>query len=514
MTQDLRASPWDVARERPDHPAIIIADTGAQRSYGEMIANANRFAHRLVADGLMPGDCVAILMENRPEFLEAVWAAKQLGVYYVCLPAAVTPSDAAYMLENSGTRVLVTSDSMASAPEILGRCQGQLRAAYMAGTPAPGFTGFDEAMQGQPDSMVEGRHRGISMLYSSGTTGRPKGIRHPLEPVSPHIAPPRHAYLKPTYAYGPDTVFLNPGPFYHTAPLRMMLHVQREGGTAIAFSRFDAETVLRAIQTYRATNGMFVPTMFVRMLNLPQSVRDSVDISSMKYALHGAAPIAPAIKQQMLDWWGDAICEMYGGTESIGTTVISAQEWRKKPGSVGRPSAGTRIRIEAPDGSECPVGQAGLVLLTQGKRFEYHGDPDKTAEATRPGGWGTLGDIGYLDADGYLYLTDRASNLIISGGVNIYPQEAENVLTAHPDVAEVAVIGIPDAEFGERVHALVVPRPGTRPDPAALIAFCRAEIGAIKSPRSVEFVDTIPRNALGKVLKKELRQRYADQSPN
>lgn len=508
MTSDLRASPWDVARTRPDHPAIIFADTGARRSYGEMMANANRLAHRLVADGLAPGDCVAILMENRPEFLEAVWAAKQLGVYYVCLPAGVTPPDAAYMLANSGTRILITSDTITAAPEILARSD-RLRAAYMAGVPQPGFAGFDAAMQGQPDSMVEGRHRGISMLYSSGTTGRPKGIRHPLEPVSPHIAPPRHAYLKPAYDYGPHTVFLNPGPFYHTAPLRMMLHVQREGGTAIAFSRFDAETVLRAIQKHRATNGMFVPTMFVRMLNLPQAVRDSVDVSSMRFALHGAAPIAPSVKRQMLDWWGDCICEMYGGTESIGTTVITAQEWRRKPGSVGRPSPGTRIRIEAPDGSECPPGQAGLVLLTQGKRFEYHGDPDKTAEATRPGGWGTLGDIGYLDGDGYLFLTDRASNLIISGGVNIYPQEAENVLAAHPAVAEAAVIGIPDAEYGERVHALVVPRPGARPDPAELIAFCRAEIGSIKSPRSVEFTGSLPRNALGKILKTDLRRRYA-----
>ena len=509
MTDALRASPWDVARTRPDHPAIIVADTGAQRSYGQMIGNANRLAHRLVADGLMPGDCLAILMENRPEFLEAVWAAKQLGVYYVCLPAAVTPSDAAYMLVNSGTRVLVTSDSMANAGAILDRCGGQLRAAYMAGHPQPGFTGLDDAMQGQPDHMVPGRHRGISMLYSSGTTGRPKGIRHPLAPVSPHIAPPRHAYLKPTYDYGPQTVFLNPGPFYHTAPLRMMLHVQREGGTAIAFSRFDAEAVLRAIQTYGATNGMFVPTMFVRMLNLPQALRDSVDIGSMRFALHGAAPIAPAVKWQMLDWWGDCICEMYGGTESIGTTVISAPEWRRKPGSVGRPSAGTRIRIEAPDGSDCPPGQPGLVLMTQGKAFEYHGDPDKTAEATRPGGWGTLGDIGYLDADGYLFLTDRASNLIISGGVNIYPQEAENVLAAHPAVAEAAVIGIPDAEFGEKVHALIVLRDGFAPDPAELTGFCRAEIGAIKSPRSVEFVDSLPRNALGKILKSDLRRRYA-----
>lgn len=513
MSAELRASPWDVAARTPDHPALIFADTGERRSYGQMMRNANRLAHRLLATGLQPGDCIAILMENRAEFLDVVWAAKQLGIYYVCLPVAITPDDASYIIANSGTRVLITSDQIETAGEIRARAGQNLLAAWMAGTPLAGFTGLDDAMASQPDTMVEGRHRGISMLYSSGTTGRPKGVRHRIEPVSPHIAPPRHAYLKPTYDYGPHTVFANPGPFYHTAPLRMMLHVQREGGTAIVYRKFDAETVLRSIEIHGATNGMFVPTMFVRMLNLPQDLRDSVDVSSMRHALHGAAPIAPVIKQQMIDWWGDCICEIYGGTESIGTTIISAAEWRQKPGSVGRASPGTRIRIEAPDGSDCAPGEQGLILMTQGKAFEYHGDPDKTAEATRPGGWATLGDIGYVDADGYLFLTDRASHLIISGGVNVYPQEAEHVLTAHPAVAEVAVIGLPDPDFGERVHGLVVLRDGIAVDPEDLIAFCRDRIGKIKTPRTLEFIDSLPRNALGKVLKKELRQRYAG-APN
>lgn len=509
----MRASPWDVARVSPDHPALIIADTGERRTYGEMIANSNRFAHRLVEVGIEPGGCLAVLMENRPEFLEVVWAAKQLGIYYVCLPSGISPTDAAYLLANSGSKILVTSDTISTAADILERCSDTLDAAFMAGAPLPGFRGYQDALTGQPDTMIEGHFRGVSMLYSSGTTGRPKGIRHPIDPVSPHEAPPRHGYLRQTYDFGPHTVFLNPGPLYHTAPLRMMMHVQREGGTVVCFAKFDAETVLRAIETYRATNGMFVPTMFVRMLKLPEAVRDSVDVSSMRFALHGAAPTTPSDKRKMLDWWGDCICEMYGGTESIGTTTISAQEWRLKPGSVGRPSAGTSIRIEAPDGSECPRGVPGLVLMTQGKRFEYHDDPEKTAEATRPGGWATLGDIGFLDDDGYLFLTDRASNMIISGGVNIYPQEAENVLSGHPEVEEVAVIGIPDAEFGERVHALVVPSAGCQPDPRSLIAFCRAEIGAIKSPRSVDFVDELPRNALGKILKRELRARFLTEKP-
>lgn len=509
MSGHLRASPWDIAKSHPDRLAIAIADTGARRTYGEMIANANRLAHHMVALGLQTGDCLAILMENRPEFLEAVWAAKQIGVYYVCLPVGISEADAVYILQNSASRLLITSDQVQSAPAIAARLGDALRAVWVAGTGFDGHADLNTAMAGFSDQMVEGRPRGISMLYSSGTTGRPKGVRHRIEAVSPHEAPPRHLYLRDTYDYGPDTVFINPGPFYHTAPLRMMLHVQREGGTAVAFSRFDAEAVLAAIETWRGTNGMFVPTMFARMLALPEARRGRYDLSSMRHALHGAAPIAPALKWKMLEWWGDCICEMYGGTESIGTTTISAAEWRLKPGSVGRPSAITRIRIEAPDGSDCPPGVPGLVLMSQGKAFEYHGDPDKTAEATRPDGWATLGDIGYLDEDGYLFLTDRASHLIISGGVNIYPQEAEHILSGHEAVAEVAVIGLHDEEFGERVHAFVVPAdPGALPAPEELIGFCRAELGTIKSPRGVSFVRDLPRTPLGKIQKKELLRRH------
>ncbi|MGR3425118.1 MAG: AMP-binding protein [Sagittula sp.] len=511
MTEELRASPWDQARHTPDHPAIIMADTGERRTYAQMIGAANRLAHRLVADGVQTGDCVAILLENRVEYVEAVWAAKQLGIYYVCLPRGLTPPDAAYILSNSAAKVLITSDTLAEVAGPLLKEVPELRAGYMMGVASGGFRPYAEALDAMPDTMVEGRPRGISMLYSSGTTGRPKGIRHALEDVSPHIAPPRHAYLRKLMRFSGDTVFLNPGPFYHTAPLRMMIHAMRDGATAVAFRKFDAEAVLKAVETYGATCGMFVPTMFIRMLDLPAQLRQAVDVSSMQVALHGSAPMSPAVKDRMIDWWGDAIHEMYGGTESIGTTVITAAEWKAHRGSVGRPSSITRIRIEGPDGAELPPGQEGLVMMTQGKRFEYHGDPDKTAEATRPDGWGTLGDIGYLDAEGYLYLTDRASNLIISGGVNIYPQEAENVLTGHPDVADVAVFGIPDPEFGEKVHALVVPRPGAGTDGSLgedLIAFCRAEIGKIKSPRSVEFTEALPRSEAGKILKKQLRRTY------
>ncbi len=510
----LRASPWEVAAERPEHTAIVFADSGESRSYGEMIGNANRLAHRLVEDGVEVGDCISVFLENRVEYVEAVWAAKQLGVYYVCLPRGLTRSDAAYILTNSASKVLITSDTLGEVSNTLIKDAPALRRGYMMGEASPGFASYEAALDGMPDTMFEGRPRGVSMLYSSGTTGRPKGIRHPITDVAPHVAPPRHEYLSKLFHFGPDTVFLNPGPFYHTAPLRMMIHAQRVGGTAVCFQKFDAETVLRGIGTYGATCGMFVPTMFVRMLDLPDYVKDAADLGTMKVALHGAAPISPAIKDRMIDWWGDCITEMYGGTESIGTTIIGAQDWKRHRGSVGKASAITQIRIEGPDGEPCPPNKPGLVLMTQGKSFEYHGDPTKTAEATRGDHWATLGDIGYMDEDGYLYLTDRMSNLIISGGVNIYPQEAENVIAGHPDVSDVAIIGLPDNEYGERVHAVVVPR-GERAGDDALAAqiidFCRAEIGKIKTPRTIEFAPSLPRSEAGKILKKDLRQSVLNQ---
>lgn len=513
MTEQATASPWEVAAKFPDRLAIVMADTGQRLTYGEMIGNANRLANRLIKDGVQQGDCVAIFLENRVEYLEAVWAAKQIGAYYVCIPRGLSLSDARYMIGDCNAKVLISSQEVTAVAAPIAREHHPAMLTYMLDAEETDCIDYQTAIQGQPDTPVVGRCRGNSMLYSSGTTGRPKGIKHPLINVSPNVPPPRHAYLVKEYGFSPETVFIDPGPFYHTAPLRFMMHVQREGGTAIGFSKFDAETVLRAIETWHATNGFFVPTMFVRMLDLPAEIRENIDVCSMRYALHGAAPISPAVKQRMIDWWGPVIYEMYGGTESIGTTVINSHEWLTHRGSVGRPSSVTRIRIEAPDGSNCPPGVEGLVLMTQGKAFEYHGDPKKTAEATRDGGWGTLGDIGYLDEEGYLYLTDRASNLIISGGVNIYPQEAENVLSGHPEVQDAAVIGIPHPVYGEEVHALIVPRKCVADfdrDAFAeqLIAFCRNEIGKTKSPRSIEFVAELPRSEAGKIIKSELKKRY------
>lgn len=366
-------------------------------------------------------------------------------------------------------------------------------------------------LEREPAVPLRDRRRGPSMLYSSGTTGRPKGIRTPLLEEPPETPPRRLAMLVRQYGLGVNTVLMNPGPFYHAAPGRFMMSVHRAGGTVIGCRKFDAEATLRAIQDYRATHGVFVPTMFIRMLKLPQDVRRRYDHSSLRCAVHLAAPCPIPIKEQMIDWWGPVIHEMYGGTEAVGHTFISSDEWLAHKGSVGRADTGCSIRILDEAGNDLPALTPGTIYMSNGTRFEYHKDPEKTRAVFTPDGWATLGDVGYLDGEGYLYLTDRQAHMIISGGVNIYPQEAENILAAHPAVADVAVIGVPHPEFGEEVKAVVQTLHDPE-DPQALerelIALCRSTLSAIKCPRSVDFVRHLPRNEAGKLLKRELRKLY------
>ncbi len=503
--------PWTHAERTPDKPALIIADTGAVVTYGEMMARANRLSDLFDRLGLAEGDTVAFLLENQVRYAELCWAAKNSGLYYVCISRQSNAADAAYVIDNSQARVLIASSALAAvAAEALGQLARPPVALMIDGAQGP-FAAYEEAIAAEAGSPPWGRRRGSSMLYSSGTTGRPKGVRVALPDVPPTVPPARHQMLLAQYGLSDRTVYLNPGPFYHVAPLRFMMHTQRMGGTVVGFSRFDAAGLLRAIGTYGATNGFFVPTMFIRMLGLPEAERRAADVSSMTWALHGAAPCPIPVKQAMIDWWGPVIYEMYGGTEGIGQTVITPQEWLDHKGSVGRPSSECELHIIDDDGAECPPYRPGLIYLGNGRRFEYFNEPEKTAASRHARGWATLGDIGYRDADGYLYLTDRQSNLIISGGVNIYPQESENVLVEHPAVADVAVIGVPHDEFGEEVKAIVQPR---RPDEAGevlardLVAYCRDRLSPIKCPRSVDFVDHLPRSDAGKLLKRELKRRY------
>jgi acyl-CoA synthetase (AMP-forming)/AMP-acid ligase II len=505
------AHPWQYQQCQPDKVAVIIADTGETLTYGEMMERADRCASLLGELGCATGDTIAILAENNAAYAELCWAAKNSGLFYACVSTQLNLEDARYVVADCDARVLIASETMRSlATEVAAQLAGQVSLLTVGGDTRSADS-YEAMRDRSPAAPGRDAVRGASMLYSSGTTGRPKGVRTPLLNVPPTTPPTRHAFLVSAFGFSEQTVFINPGPFYHAAPLRMMMSVHRAGGTVIGFRKFDAEAVLGAIERYRATHGFFVPTMFNRMLRLPADTRAQFDLSSMQCAIHGAAPCPVAVKEAMISWWGPVIYEIYGGTEGFGQTFISPHEWLQRKGSVGRPVAGCELRILDEQGQPLGPGQTGLIYMSNGRRFEYYKDAQKTAEAHVESGLATMGDIGYIDENGYLFLTDRRAHMIISGGVNIYPQEAENVLATHPAVADVAVFGVPHADFGEEVKAVVVTHE-VAPDPQALadelLAFCKARLSSYKCPRSIDFASELPRNDAGKLLKRLLKNRY------
>jgi long-chain acyl-CoA synthetase len=492
-----------------------MADGGGFISYGEMVANADRAAQLFERLGLDEGDTIVIHLENHLRYPELCWAAKNSGISYACVSSLSSADDAAYIVDNSDAKLLISSVALADiAIQVVRSSRRHLQCLMLDGA-VPPFQSYDELLERTPATPPRNRRRGPSMLYSSGTTGRPKGVRVPLTDEPPETPPRRLAMFVRQYGLAADTVLLNPGPFYHAAPGRFMMSVHRTGGTVIGFRKFDAEATLRAMQESCATHGLFVPTMLIRMLKLPEVIRRRYSHASLRCAIHLAAPCPIQVKEQMIRWWGPIIYELYGGTEAVGHTFITSDEWLSHKGSVGRADAGCTIRILDEAGNDLPPFTPGLIYMSNGNRFEYHKDPEKTRAVLTADGWATLGDVGYLDRDGYLYLTDRQSHMIISGGVNIYPQEAENTLAAHPAVWDVAVIGVPHPEFGEEVKAVV--QPSHDPDnPAALekelIAHCQSTLSPIKCPRSVDFVHQLPRNEAGKLLKRELRKLYWGES--
>jgi acyl-CoA synthetase (AMP-forming)/AMP-acid ligase II len=511
MTQELVEHPRHHAGADPERLALVIADTGESVSYGQLMQGSARSARLLEALGCAQGDTICLLSKNNPTFLEICWGAKDSGLHYACVSTQLNADDAAYIVANSDARVFIASYTMAElAGQIAAKLAGNVRLLMFGGT-IDGFESYEAYRDQQSDQALPDRIRGASMLYSSGTTGRPKGVRTALLDVPPTVPPLRHRLIADFFGFDSTTVFINPGPFYHAAPLRMMMAVQRLGGTAVGFSHFDPETVLEGIQRYRGTHGFFVPTMFVRMLQLEEPLRQKFDLSSMRCAIHGAAPCFVPVKEAMMAWWGPVLYEVYGGTEGVGHTFIGPQEWLRKKGSVGKAASGCTIRIVDEQNREVPANTPGLVYLGNGRQFEYYKDEEKTAQAMDAEGLATMGDIGYLDDDGYLFLTDRQAHMIISGGVNIYPQEAEAVLIEHPGIEDVAVIGVPNPEFGEEVKAVVVPaRADCDPDilAAEIIRYCRKRLSAIKCPRTVDFVSELPRSDAGKLLKRLIRAPY------
>lgn len=495
----------------PAQPAVVVEPSGRVVTYGELEARSNQVAHLFRDRGLTAGSCVAILADNRAEYFELAWGAQRAGLYYVGINAHLTDDEAAYILRDSGAQLVVASDALAAlADALLADPELAPRGRLMLGTPRAGWESYERQLSSRPRTPIPDESEGDFLLYSSGTTGRPKGIRRPLSglPLGSHPDVPGR-WLRDLLGFVPGDVYLSPAPLYHAAPLAWTMSVHRSGGTVVVLERFDPELALAAIDRHRVTHSQWVPTMFVRMLKLPAGVRARYSLSSLRHAVHAAAPCPVEVKRAMIDWWGPILFEFYSSTEGVGATIITAEEWLRKPGSVGKPILG-RPYITDDDGNELPVGETGTVWFADSGEFTYHGDPGKTAATRDARGGASVGDTGYLDDDGYLFLTDRRTHLIISGGVNIYPREIEDVLLMHPAVADVGVVGLPDPEMGERVTAAVqLEHPeAAGPELAAeLITFARTKLAGFKVPRDIRFPGQLPRTPTGKMRKHELKQQ-------
>ncbi|HZZ32115.1 MAG TPA: acyl-CoA synthetase [Phenylobacterium sp.] len=498
------------AKTHPDKPAYVMAYSGETVTYAELDARSNQGAHLFRELGLRPGDAVALFLDNHPRYYEILWAAQRSGLRFTCLSSKLTAGEVEYIVKDCEAKVFIASAALSEtalqvAPLIAGV---QL---FMVGGEAQGYPSFEAARAPMPATPIADESAGSAMLYSSGTTGRPKGVKR-MAAVDPAIdAPNGLANLgQALYGWSSDTVYLSPAPLYHAAPLGWSMAVQALGGTVILMERFDAEDALRFIEKYKVTSAQWVPTHFVRMLKLPEAVRSRYDLSSLKAVFHAAAPCPVPVKEQMIAWWGPIVHEYYAGTEGNGFCIINATEWLAHKGSVGR-GLTAAVKICDEDGEPLPPRAEGLVYFEGGGQFEYHGDPAKTAESRNKHGWTTLGDVGWLDEEGYLYLTDRKSFMIISGGVNIYPQELENILIGHPKVADAAVVGAPDEEMGEKVVAVIQPMDWADAGDelrAELMAYARRHLSHVKSPRVIDFMAELPRHATGKLYKRLIRDAY------
>ncbi len=496
---------------RGDEPAVIMGASGEVVTYRQLDERSKRLANLLRASGLSPGDHVAVLLENNARYFEVFWATQRCGLYVTPINWHLKPEEAGYIIEDCGATALITSAALGDLARSLEPYLGQVAVRLAVDGPVVGYDRYEDAIERFPADPGVDEVEGTFMFYSSGTTGRPKGIKAALD-LKPFGSGGGAliGLIQMMYGFSPDTVYLCPAPLYHAAPLGWSTTAQRLGATVVLMEQFDAAEALALVERHRVTHAQFVPTHFIRMLKLAEGERTAHDLSSLTMAVHAAAPCPVDVKQQMLEWWGPIIHEYYAGSEGNGFCAIGPEQWLSHPGSVGLSVLGV-IHILDEDGAELPVGEPGQIWFESDMRFEYHNDAAKTAAAFNDRGWSSLGDIGYLDGEGYLYLTDRVSHMIISGGVNIYPQEVENELVMHPSVADVAVIGVPNRDFGEEVKAVVIAAAGARPGPdleQLLIQYCRDRLAHYKCPVSVDFVEQLPRLPTGKLLKRELRQRY------
>lgn len=498
----------DHATRAAKSPALIVAGDETI-SYSKLFARSQRVAALLYDAGLRRGDGVALILPNCAEFLEITWACQLSGLYYTAVNTHFTPDEVAYVIDDSDARAAFVDSAMTGLAAHIRGTNASVKVHLAVGGNLPGWRAYEAAIEAAGDAPPPSD--GSEMLYSSGTTGRPKAVRRPLPTDGNGSWAQAVLELALVHKYGmtPSSVYLSPAPLYHAAGVNYTMAVNRVGAAVVLMRKFDAETVLRLIETHRVTHAQFVPTMFVRMLKLPAAVRDKYDVSSLRCVIHAAAPCPVDVKYHMMTWFGPIIHEYYGGTEGFAGTTIGPHEWLSHPGSVGRPVS--PVHVIGDDGEELPTGEAGELFFEGGPAFEYFKDPAKTASVCNDRGWRTLGDMGYVDDDGYLYLTDRSTFTIVSGGVNIYPQEVENLLIMHPKLVDAAVFGVPNDEFGEEVKAVVQPVDGVAPGPALeaeLIEYCRTHVAGYKCPRTVEFAAELPRDPNGKLYKRRIRERY------
>ena len=505
--------PGAFAQSTPEKPAVIFGPTGEQVTYAELNDRSIRLANLLRDSGLVAGDAIAVLAENHVRYFEIYWAAIRAGYYITPINSHLAPEEIAYQVVDSNSKAFISTLRMAGeARPVLEQIDPSVRRLMIDGT-VSGFESYEQAIAGASAEQPSEQPRGDAMLYSSGTTGRPKGIKRALRDVQVDDPSVSFSMLSLTRDADSSVVYLVPAPLYHGAALFWSSSVHTLGGTVIVMPKFGPEEFLGAIERFGVTHAQVVPTMLIRILKLPSERRLAYDLSSLRSLIHAAAPCPPEAKEQFIEWLGPIVDEYYSGTEGSGITFITSQEWLNHRGSVGRPILGIP-HICDEFGDELPVGTPGTIYFEQPRApFEYHGDDRKTRESRHPrhGNWTAIGDVGYLDQDGYLYLTDRRSFMIISGGVNIYPAEIESCLIMNEKVADVAVFGLPDPEMGEFVQAVVQLAPGLQPAEETqdeLRAFIRSHLAGYKVPRRIDFRAELPRLETGKLAKHLLRQEY------
>lgn len=499
----------DHAIATPDKPAFIMGSTEETVTFGELNAIANQVAQLLRASGIQPGQHIAMMMKNCREFMEIMFGCMRAGVVFTPISTHLKKDETAYIINNCRAQLFIASASLAEVAAEAAAQAPALEHCFIVGGERAGFVDWHSTLAEQPSEPIADQSLGVPMLYSSGTTGKPKGVFRAPENIdldAPHPLKIAGAY----YGFNTDTIYLSPAPLYHAAPLHYNTLNLIQGGTSVIMERFDPEQALALIERHKATHSQWVPVMFIRMLKLPEVVRSKYDVSSMQRAIHAAAPCPIDIKRQMIDWWGPVICEYYSSSEGVGFTLIDSEDWLNHPGSVGRPLTGIP-KILDDNLQELPVGEVGQIYFAEVARFEYFDEPGKTEEAFDSRGWGTVGDMGYLDEEGYLYLTDRKNFMIITGGVNVYPAEIEGLLVTHPKVADVAVFGIPNEEFGEEVKAVVqlMDHSDASTETAEdLTLWMKERLASLKVPRSIDFMEQLPRMDNGKLYKRHLMDAY------